>query len=131
MELLVIDESGDNGLAEVALNFTFCRREYLTAYETYLLEKTSKTQCPQTALIYFDFNPSQEKHVRQIVREYSRKFDRQTRFPSAGIVEGVIFRDSTASYFIQLADMLAFSINRIVTEKVSTMLLQSTQLTFF
>jgi Protein of unknown function (DUF3800) len=92
-------------------------REYLTAYETYLLEKTGKTQRPQTALIYFDFNPSQEKHVRQIVREFSRKFDRQARFPSAGIVEDVIFRDSKASYFIQLADILAFSISRIVTGK--------------
>lgn len=92
-------------------------REYLTMYEAYLLEKTIKTQCPQTALIYFDFNPGQEKHVRQMVREFSRKFDHQTRFPSAGIVEDVVFRDSKASYFIQLADILAFSISRIVTGK--------------
>jgi hypothetical protein len=92
-------------------------REYLTFYETYLLEKTSKTQSPQTALIYFDFNPGQEKHVRQMVREFSRKFDHQARSPSAGIVEDIIFRDSKTSYFIQLADILAFSINRIVTGK--------------
>lgn len=58
MELLFLDESGDNGLAEGSSKY-------------YIL---------------------------------------------AGIsFEDVVFRDSKASYFIQMADILAFSINRIIT----------------
>ncbi len=87
--------------------------EYLTMFEEYLIKKSEKTQQPQTGLIYFDSN--QEKFVRKIVRQFSRKYDQQVLFPGTGIIEDVVFRDSKASYFIQMADILAFSINRIIT----------------
>jgi hypothetical protein len=91
--------------------------EYLSMYEQYLIEKSGRRQYPQTALIYFDFNPGQEKPVRKMVREFSRKFDQQSPYPAAGIVEDVVFRDSKGSYFVQLADVLAFSMNRIITRR--------------
>lgn len=87
--------------------------EYLLMYEEYLTKKSIATKHPQTGLVYFDSN--QEKYVRKIVRQFSRKFDQQSEYPPSGIIEDVIFRDSEASYFIQLADIIAFSINRIVS----------------
>ncbi len=86
--------------------------EYLSMYEQYLIEKSIAIKHPQTGLIYYDLN--QEKHVRKIVRQFARKFDQQSTCPSAGIIEDVIFRASKASYFVQLADIVAFSINRII-----------------
>lgn len=90
-------------------------REFLSMYEQHILEKSKRSGHPQNAIVYFDFNPGQERHVRKIVREFSRKLNIQLEFPTAGIVEDVIFRDSKSSHFIQLADVLAFSISRIVT----------------
>lgn len=87
--------------------------EYLAMFEEYLIKKSETTKQPQTGLIYFDSN--QEKFVRKMTRQFSKKFDQQALFPGTGIVEDVIFRDSKASYFIQMADILAFSINRIIT----------------
>ncbi len=89
-------------------------REFLSMYEQHLLEKSEKFGYPHHAIVHFDFNPGQERHVRKIVREFSRKLTVQFDFPTAGIVEDIVFRDSKSSYFIQLADVLAFSINRIV-----------------
>jgi hypothetical protein len=45
--------------------------------------------------------------VRSLIREYTRKFDEQSEFPGAGLIEDVIFYDSKMSVFIQLADFLA------------------------
>ncbi len=87
--------------------------EYLTMFEEYLIRKSETTKQPQNGLIYFDSN--QEKFVRKIIRQFSRKFDQQVPFPGTGIIEDVVFRDSKVSYFIQMADILAFSINRIIT----------------
>lgn len=89
--------------------------EYLSMYEEYLIEKSVATKNPHTGLIYFDLN--QEKYVRKIVRQFARKFNQQSTYPSAGIIEDVIFRDSKVSYFIQIADIVAFSINRIVKRR--------------
>ena len=88
-------------------------RQYLYDYERYLLEKTRLIGHPQNALLYFDSNPSQEKYIRRLTRDFARRFDQQGSFPNAGIVEDIIFRDSKTSYLIQLADILAFS-NRII-----------------
>lgn len=92
-------------------------RQYLFDYERYLLEKAQRTAQPQNAIIYFDSNPGQEKHIRRIVREFARRFDQQGSFPNAGIVEDVVFRDSKTSYLIQLADILAFSMYRISSRR--------------
>ncbi|MFH0774888.1 MAG: DUF3800 domain-containing protein [bacterium] len=78
--------------------------EYLSMYEEYLIEKSVATKNPHTGLIYFDLN--QEKYVRKIVRQFARKFNQQSTYPSAGIIEDVIFRDSKVSYFIQIADIV-------------------------
>lgn len=87
--------------------------EFLSIYEGHLLEKSGLKKHPETGIIFFDSN--QEKYVRKIVRQFSRKFDQRSQFPPAGIIEDVIFRDSKASYFIQMADVAAFSIYRIVS----------------
>lgn len=50
-----------------------------------------------------------------MIRERFRRFDLQSEFPGAGIVEDVVFRDSHSSYFIQLADILAFTVSRLVS----------------
>jgi hypothetical protein len=89
-------------------------REYLTVYEEFLIRSSIETQSPQTGLIYFD-DPGGGKYVRRIVRECSRKWDRQSKFPAAGIIGDVVFGDSRISHFIQLADILAFSICRLAT----------------
>ncbi len=88
--------------------------EFLSTYESYLINKSRHLKYPQNGLIYFDDNPSQKKYIREIIRERSRKYDLESEFPEAGIVEDVIFRDSQESYFIQLADILAFTVSRIV-----------------
>lgn len=88
-------------------------RQYLYDYERYLLEQTRLIGHSQNALLYFDSNPSQEKYIRRITRDFARRFDQQDSFPNAGIVEDIIFRDSKTSYLIQLADILAFSMHRI------------------
>jgi hypothetical protein len=85
-------------------------RHYLNEYEAFLLAKADKTGHPENGIVYYDCNPGHEKYVRRVVRDLARKFDQTVRFPNAGIVEDVVFRDSTASYFIQLADMLAYSV---------------------
>jgi len=88
-------------------------KEYLLKYEEYLLRESKDLNVPQNAMVYYDFNPAQEKTSRKILREFSRKFDPQALFPSAGIIDDIVFRDSKTSYFLQLADVLAFSVNRI------------------
>ena len=90
--------------------------EYLSFYEEHVKRKSIKKGYPHTTLIYVD-HPGYEKHIRQKVREYSRTFPDDAKFPGEGIVEDCIFRDSQTSHFIQLADILAFSINRLVTGK--------------
>lgn len=90
-------------------------REFLSIYENYLHDKSRATKQPQNGLIYFDRNPSQEKYIKQMVRERFRKFDIQSEYPEGGIVEDVVFRDSHSSYFIQLADILAFTVSRLIT----------------
>lgn len=84
-------------------------RQYLFDYEKFLLQETQRTGQPLNAIIYFDSSPGQEKYVREIVREFARKIGTEASFPNAGIVEDIVFRDSKTSYFIQLADVLAFS----------------------
>jgi hypothetical protein len=90
--------------------------EYLQMYDNYLLYKSKQHGKPQTGLIYSD-NSGQQKYIRKIVKSFSTRFDNQSELPGAGIVEDVIFRDSKSSYFIQLSDILAFSINKIAIGK--------------
>lgn len=87
--------------------------EYLSMYDNYLLHKSEYSSQQQTALIYSDVNSSQEKYIRKVVRTFSARFDKQSELSGAGIVEDVIFRNSKSSYFIQMADILAFSVNRM------------------
>jgi hypothetical protein len=80
-------------------------REYLSRYEQHLFEKSHSRGYPQNAMVFYDKN--QQKHVRSLIREFTRKFDEQSEFPGAGLIEDVIFYDSKMSVFIQLADFLA------------------------
>lgn len=89
-------------------------REFLSNYEEYLFDKSRKNEHPENGLVYFDRNPGQEKYIRKIVREY---FHKEPKFPGAGIVEDPVFVDSHSSYFIQLSDILAFTISRLVCGK--------------
>jgi hypothetical protein len=72
---------------------------------------------PQSGIIVFDSN--QESHVTQLVREFTRKFDDQSDFPGAGLIEDVIFQNSQKSRFIQLADFLASIALRLLKGKRS------------
>ena len=92
-------------------------RELLLKFDHFLCENSTRTKSVQNGIIYFDYNPGQEKYVRKIIREFSRKYDQELDFAEAGIIEDVVFRDSKTSYFIQLADILAFSANRIISGK--------------
>ncbi len=91
--------------------------EYLSVYEKYLIKKSIRNECSQTALIYCDKTPCKEKYIRNTVNLFSRKFDKQSKYISTGIVEDIIFRDSKMVYFIQLADIIAYSINRILKKE--------------
>ena len=86
-------------------------------YNNYLLYESKHGNKQQTALIYSDVNSSQEKYIRKVVKTFSTRFDKQSELSGAGIVEDVVFRNSKSSYFIQLADILAFSINRMTMGK--------------
>jgi len=88
--------------------------EYLSMYEHFLIEKANRCECAQTALIYSDVTSSQEKYIRRATKKFSIRFSHHSKYPGTGIVEDVIFRDSMSSYFIQFADILAFSMNRIM-----------------
>jgi len=88
---------------------------FLSKFENHLITKSVKTGYSQTGIVYFDSN--QHKYLRKLLRQFSRKFDQQSKFPSCGIIEDIVFRDSKNSYFIQFADILAFSFNRIITGK--------------
>lgn len=86
-------------------------RDFLSTYEEHLFDKSRKNESPENGLIYFDRNQGQEKYIRKIVREY---FHKEPTYPGAGIVEDPVFLDSHNSYFIQLSDILAFTISRLV-----------------
>lgn len=89
-------------------------RSYLINYEKHIIDKSVLAGRPQTGIVYWDLDPGVEKIVRKMVRERARKLDRQALYPSAGIVDDLVCRDSHMSSFIQLADILASSIIRIV-----------------
>lgn len=90
-------------------------RGYLSLYEEALLLKSRELGSPQTGLVFYDRN--QEKYIRKLVREFTRKFDEQGEFPGYGLIEDVLFYNSKASFFIQLADFLASVSLRIVRGK--------------
>ncbi len=90
-------------------------RYFLSSYEEHLLDKSRQNEQPENRLVYVDSsNSKQEGHIRKIVREY---FHKEPKFPGAGIVEYPVFLDSHSSYFIQLSDILAFTISRLVCGK--------------
>lgn len=89
--------------------------EYLSMYEGYLLFQSNRYNHPLTGMIYCDTSHSQQKYIRKVVRRFSSRINEQSPISGAGIVEDVIFRDSKISKFIQLSDILAFSISRILT----------------
>jgi hypothetical protein len=104
MELLFIDESGDDGLAEKSSEFYILAG--VAVEDLYWKENFWKLfQFRQRIL---------QKHIRKLVREYTRKFDQQSEFPGAGLIEDVLFYNSKMSFFIQLADFLASVSLRIV-----------------
>lgn len=92
-------------------------REYMSIYERYLIDKSIKSKYSQSALIYYDYNSGLEKHIRKIVRDFSRKYDQFSTYNGSGIIEDVVFRDSKTSYLIQLADVLAISTLKVVKGK--------------
>jgi hypothetical protein len=92
--------------------------EYLSMYNNYLLYKSEKSEKNETGIIYCDTNHGQAKYIREIVKSFSLKFDKSSKLSGAGIVEDVIFLDSKSSYFIQLSDILATTIKKIVTGKL-------------
>lgn len=90
--------------------------EYLSLYETHLLRKAERRGMPETGMIYSDVNSSQEKYIREVVRDFTIR-EPHSALVGTGIVEDPVFRDSKRSPFIQLADILAFTVNRLFTGK--------------
>ncbi|MCP4369394.1 MAG: DUF3800 domain-containing protein [Deltaproteobacteria bacterium] len=88
--------------------------DYLAMYDQHLLEKSHKIGRPETGLIYSDVNPGQEKYIRRIVKHFSTRFDKGAEWSGAGIIEDVVFRNSETSKFIQLADILACSVSKML-----------------
>lgn len=88
---------------------------YLAQYEKELFKKSKRTGYPQNAMIFYDRN--QEKHLRSLIRKFTRKFNEQSSFPGTGFIEDVIFYDSKSSLFIQLADFIASVSLRFVKGK--------------
>lgn len=88
---------------------------YLGQYEDELFKKSTRIGYPQNAMIFYDRN--QEKHIRSLVRKFTKKFNEQSDFPGAGLIEDVIFYDSKSSLFIQLADFTASVSLRLVKGK--------------
>ncbi len=100
--------------------------DYLSSYEEYLLEKSRVSDRPQTGLVYFDENPSQQKYIKLIFKKFSMRFNQEWKLPGSGIIENIIFRDSKTSFFIQLADILAYSLNRLVSRRAGQGILEIT-----
>ena len=83
-------------------------------YDQHLLERSHKIGRPETGIIYSDVNSSQEKYIRRIVKHFSTRFDEGAKWSGAGIIEDVVFRNSETSKFIQLADILACSVGKML-----------------
>jgi hypothetical protein len=90
-------------------------REFLRTYNQYLVGLAETSDQSQNGIVYFDHDPGQEKTVRKIVREFARALDRQSSHPGGGIIEDPILRDSKESFIIQIADILAYSVCRLVS----------------
>jgi hypothetical protein len=90
-------------------------REFLRAYDQYLVDLAESSDQPQNGIVYFDRDPGQEKTVRKVVREFARAISKDSSHPSAGIIEDPILRDSKESFIIQMADILAYSVYRLVS----------------
>ncbi len=90
---------------------------FLLMYDNFLYKKSTQKARPQNAVLYSDNKPGQEKYIRAATRKFSRKFDTTKPYPETGIVEDIVFRDSTSSPFLQLADITAFSINRLIINR--------------
>lgn len=82
---------------------------FLATFEKRLLDESQRTGQLTTGLVYFD--GPHDPHVYSIVNRYGRKYDLEQPKAGAGIVESPVFVDSKASKLIQLADILAYSIN--------------------
>lgn len=93
--------------------------DYLAMYNEYLLEKSRHTGKMETGIVYSDINHSQGKYIRRIVKQYSESFNPETEFSAAGIIEDVVFRDSATSKFIQLSDILVYSVRKMITGQQS------------
>lgn len=101
-------------------------KQYLSDYEMYLVKKTERTGQPENAILYFDSNPCQEKYIRRVVRNYTQKYAPEDHFKNTGIVEEIVFRDSKSSYMIQLADVLACSVNQMEHRREKELFLTET-----
>jgi hypothetical protein len=89
----------------------------LLMYDEFLYKKSLDRKTSQTAIVYSDNNPGQERLIRSTIREFARRYDTQSLFPEAGIIEDVVFKDSKSSPLIQLADVLAFSLTKLEVGK--------------
>lgn len=89
--------------------------DYLAMYNEHLLEKSRYTGNVETGIVYSDMNHSQGKYIRRIVKQYSESFTPDTPFSGSGIIEDVVFRDSATSKFIQLSDILVYSVRKVMT----------------
>jgi len=88
---------------------------FLTEIENHLILKSNISKEIENGLIYMDGKP--DKHVRKVVLKYARKYDDSSQVQiGAGIVEAPVFVDSEMSLFIQLADILAYSVNHLHTK---------------
>lgn len=90
---------------------------FLTEIEQHLLHKFNVSKNVETGLIYMDGKP--DKHIRKAVLRFARKYDSDQVQPNVGIIEAPIFVDSQMSSFIQLADILAYSVNSLHTNNLS------------
>lgn len=83
----------------------------LSKFEQEMINSTQRTNQVTNGLIYMDGQPN--KQINRVVRIAARKFDQEQSYPNVGIVESPVYLNSKDSTFIQLADILAYSVNRI------------------
>lgn len=107
-----LDGQSESRIDKLNKNFlTESLRQYFSHYDSYLCGNSLYEGLPRNGLVYYDRNF--EKYVRRTVKECTQRYDQRLEHPFAGIIENPQFLDSTTSNFIQLADIAAYSFNKI------------------
>jgi len=88
-------------------------RAFFDLCDDFLRQLAKETRTARTAVFFLDECPGREKHVRTGLRQYARRLDPTAPFPGTGIIEDPVFLNSKMSLFLQLADILAYSLGRM------------------